>query len=135
MKTPLQLSKSVFPVTLAAALLLSDCVAQKDTHRLGSALGPVYDTAEGIQAMPPCKDVVVQRAPCFVYLSTTDGKGVFIGSPDSNAEVGRFIDGLKDGRSYKFPDTFLKYHDPLRGRSPAIVDNDYLFKPFAIVCR
>ena len=43
--------------------------------------------------MPPCKAVVVQRAPCFVYLRTPDGKGFYIGSPGSKADVGRFLDG------------------------------------------
>jgi hypothetical protein len=114
MKKTLELSRPVFTLALAATLLLSGCVAQKDNHRLGSAPGPVFDTAEGIQAMPPCKAVVVERGPCFVYLSTPDGKGFYVGSPGSNAEVGRFINGLKDGRSYKFPEAFLKYQEQRR---------------------
>lgn len=114
MKKPLEFSRPVFPVTLAAAMLLSGCAAHNVTHRLGSAPGPVYDTAEEIQAMPPCKAVVVERAPCFVYLSTRDGKGFYIGSPGSTAEVGRFTNELKDGRSYKFPETFLKYQEQRR---------------------
>lgn len=78
------------------------------------SLSPVYETVEEIQAMIPCEGVVAQRGPCFVYLSTTGGRGFYVGSPGSNAEVGNFLAVLKDGRAYKFPETFLKYQEQQR---------------------
>jgi hypothetical protein len=83
--------------------------ARKGTPKLGATPGPVYDTAEAIRAMPRCKGVVVERRPCYVYLKTAGGNEFYIGSPGSKADVGRFLDELKDGRSYKFPGAFLKY--------------------------
>jgi hypothetical protein len=94
---------------LAAAIWLTGCVARQNTRTLGNPPGPVYETAGEILAMPPCKGVVVERAPCYVCLRTADGKGFYIGSPGSNEEVTRFLQELKDGRTYKFPDVFVKY--------------------------
>ena len=98
-------------MALAAAILFSGCVAPTDKYPLGEAPGPVYDTAEQIQAMPACKAVVVERGPCYVRLRTADGSGFFIGSPGAGAELVRFLESLKDGRSYKFPETFRKYRE------------------------
>ena len=118
MKKTLEATTLSFLGMLAAAMLLTGCAAQKDseqhTQQLGQAPGLVYDTAELIKAMRPCKAKVVQRAPCFVYLSTADGKGFYIGSPAPDPEVASFLDVLKDGRTYKFPEAFLKYQKQRR---------------------
>ena len=101
-------------MALAAAMLLTGCAAHKDSHQLGKAPGPVYGTAEQIQAMPACKAVVVERGPCYVHLGTAGGSGFFIGSPAAGADVVQFLEVLTDGRTYKFPETFQKYQEQRR---------------------
>ena len=98
-----------FPVVLAVAIMLTGCASTKDAAPIREAQGPVYDTPEGIRAMAPCKAVVVDRGLCFVYLRKADGSGFYIGSPGNGAEGGHFLDVLKDGKTYKFPDQFLDY--------------------------
>jgi hypothetical protein len=109
MKKTLGLTRMAVLGTLATAILLIGCAAQKDARQPGKAPDPVYETAEQIKAMPPCKARVVQRAPCFVYLKTTDGRGFYIGSPGSKADVGRFLGFLKDGERYNLPEAYLTY--------------------------
>jgi len=118
MKKTLELTSLAFLGTLAAAMLLTGCATLKDTQQPGKAPGPIYETAEQIKAMPPCKAQVVQRAPCFVCLKTTDGKGFHLGSPGSKADVGRFLGVLKDGQRYDFPDAFLEYQKNQPGTEP-----------------
>ena len=114
MKQTFGITNPAFPLVFALAMLLNACAIQKETEQLGKSPGPVYDTAEEIQAMIPCEGVVAQRGPCFVYLSTTGGRGFYVGSPGSNAEVGRFLAVLKDGRAYRFPEAFLEYQEQRR---------------------
>lgn len=87
---------------------------KSDPPALGSAPGPVYETGEEIKLMAPCKATVVQRGPCFVYLRAADGKGFYLGSPASKADVSRFLGILKDGQIYTFPDAFLEYQEQQR---------------------
>src|ERR1700704_6198815 len=47
------LVRMAFPGSFAAALLLAGCATPKDTEEHRTA--PVYDTAEQIKAMLPCK--------------------------------------------------------------------------------
>jgi hypothetical protein len=114
MENTLEFARWGLPVALAAGVWLTGCAAHNDSHQLGKAPGPVYDTAEQIQAMPACKAVVVERGPCYVHLRTADGNGFFIGSPAAGAEVVQFLEVLKDGRTYKFPETFQKYQEQRR---------------------
>lgn len=102
------LTRLVFPITLAAALLCTGCAAQKDTRQLGKALGPVYETAEQIKAMPRCKARVVERGPCYVHLETADGKGFYLGSPGSNGDVIRFVAVLNEGQYCEFPHALVE---------------------------
>ncbi len=97
------------PVSLAAAAWLTGCAAPPNSRELGAVPEPVYDTVEQIRAMAPCKALVVERGPCFVHLRTADGNGFFIGSPAASTEVIQFLEELKDGRTYKFPETCQKY--------------------------
>jgi hypothetical protein len=97
------------PVSLASVVWLMGCAAPNNSPQLGTAPDPVYDTAAQIQAMPPCKALVVERGPCFVHLTTADGNGFFIGSPAAGAEVVQFLGELKDGQTYNFPDTYQEY--------------------------
>jgi hypothetical protein len=101
---------------LAAAMLLTGCITPKNTEHYRTA--PVYDTAVQIKAMPPCKARVVQRAPCHVYLKTSDGNGFYLGGPGSEADVGRFLRVLKDGQRYDFPDAFLKFEENHQATQP-----------------
>ena len=114
MKKTLAFTPRAFLVSLAATMLLVGCVPHKGTKQFDGAPGPVYETAELIKTMPHCKAKVVQRGPCFLYLTTADGKGFYLGSPGSQADVGLFLDTLKDGHRYVFPDAFLQYqkHQP-----------------------
>jgi hypothetical protein len=89
-------------------------VIHKHSHHLEKEPRPVYDTAEQIQTMPACKAVLVERGPCYVRLRTADGNGFFIGSPAACADVVQFLKVLKDGRTYKFPETFQKYQEQRR---------------------
>jgi hypothetical protein len=121
MKLRRELAGLAWPVALAAALLLIGCTARKSSYPLAETPGPVYDTAEQVRGMPPCKAVVMQRAPCYLFLRTPDGKGFYLGSPGSDAEVGHFLDVLKDGRTYRFPETFFKYQKQRRDSGAAAV--------------
>ncbi len=118
MKKTLELPKLAFVCPLMATMLLIGCASQNDTQQLGKALGPVYETAEQIKAMPPCKAKVVERGPCYVYLTATDGKGFYLGSPGSKADVERFLAVLKYGQQYRFPDAFLEYERNRRRTEP-----------------
>jgi hypothetical protein len=105
-------------VIVMAGIILTGCAAQKENIQAGQAPGgPVYDTTELILDMPPCKAKVVERGPCFVYLRAADGNGFYIGIPAAGAEVVDFLHVLKDGQTYKFPDTFQKYQEQRRRRS------------------
>ena len=116
MKKIFNLVRMAFPGSFAAALLLTGCVAPKGAEQHRTA--PVYDTTEQIKAMLPCKAKVIERAPCCVYLKTADGNGFYLGSPRSEADVGRFLNVLKDGQNYSFPDAFLKYQKNQQGAAP-----------------
>jgi hypothetical protein len=91
---------------VAAAMFLASCVSDKPANETAA---PVYEMAQQIEAMPPCKATVVHRYPCYSLLRTTDGKKFCIGSPGATPEVSRFLETLKDGRTYRFPDAFLSY--------------------------
>jgi len=102
------------PVAAAAVVWLTGCAAHKHSPQLEKEPGPGYDTAEQIQSMPACNAVVVERGPCYVRLRTADGNEFFIGSPAAGADVVKFLEVLKDGQTYKFPDTFQKYQEQRR---------------------
>jgi hypothetical protein len=114
MKKALEIARWGLPMAIAAVVWLTGCATHKPGSPLRKEQAPVYDTAEQIQTMPACKAVVVERGPCYVYLGTADGNGFFIGSPAAGADVVRFLEVLKDGRTYKFPDTFQKYQEQRR---------------------
>ncbi len=59
MKRTLELPKLAVVCLLMASMLLIGCASQKETQQLRKALGPVYETAEQIKAMPPCKAKIV----------------------------------------------------------------------------
>ena len=114
MKETLEFARFRLPVAIAAAVWLTGCAAHQHSLQLEKGPGPVYDTAEQIQNMPACKAVVEERGPCYVHLRTADGNGFLIGSPAAGADVVQFLDVLKDGRTYRFPDTFRKYQEQHR---------------------
>ena len=95
-----------FQSLLAAAMFLAGCASDKSANETAA---PIYEMAEEIKAMPPCKATVVHRYPCYSLLRATDGKKFCIGSPGATPEVSRFVETLKDGRTYRFPDAFLSY--------------------------
>ena len=102
-------AKLAFPGLLAVATLLTSCAkfdAKKSTE---SAAAHIYETAEEIRAMPPCKARVVQTYPCYSLLRATDGQKFCIGSPGATREVSRFIETLSNTETYSFPDAFLAY--------------------------
>ena len=94
---------------LALALGFGGCASPKETQTPSIAPGSVFETAGEILGMPSCEGLVVDKAPCYVSLKTAGGTASFIGSPASGAEVVRFLEVLKDGRTYKFPDVCVKY--------------------------
>ncbi len=96
-------------MSLAAVVWLTGCATLHDRRQAEIAPGPVYDTAEQILAMPACTASVVEQGPCYLQLRTADGNEFFIGSPAAGAEVLQFVQELKEGRSYKFPEAFQKY--------------------------
>jgi hypothetical protein len=105
----MQKTRVLFLGALTATTLLAGCAAHRGTQEFGSPPAPIYEKAEQITAMPPCKAKVVQRAPCSLYLTTPDGNGLYLGSPGSNADVRHFLATLKEGHSYVLPDAFLQY--------------------------
>lgn len=68
-----------------------------------------YDTGERIRTMPRCKGVVAEKFPCCALMTAPDGTNFWIGSPAGSSEVAGFVATLRKGRSYAFPDAFLKY--------------------------
>jgi hypothetical protein len=117
MKKTLEAIWPVVPGALVAVLLFIGCAARREAPQLGEGISPVYESAEQIRAMPPCKAKVVERGPCYVYLEATNGKRFYLGSPGSDANVFRFLEGLKDGQGYKFPEVFLEHQ---RNRVPPL---------------
>jgi len=95
-----------FSSLVAAAMILVGCAGDKPANQTAV---PVYEMAQEIKAMPPCKAKVVHTYPCYSRLRATDGKEFCIGSPGASPEVSRFLETLKDGRTYRFPDAFLAY--------------------------
>jgi hypothetical protein len=118
MKMTLELTRLALLASVAATLLLAGCATRKDPQQAGTAPDPVYESSEQIRAMPPCMARVVQRAPCSVYLTTVEGKGFYLGSPGSKADVRRFLGVLEGGKSYDLPDAFLKYQMSHLGTEP-----------------
>jgi hypothetical protein len=76
-----------------------------------AAAVPILDceTAADIKAMPSCKAVLEKEASCVYLFKTAAGQKFYIGSPASPPEVIQFLQTLKSGRTYKFPDAFLAY--------------------------
>jgi hypothetical protein len=107
-------ARLAFAGGLAVALGFGGCATPKETRTPAIAPGSVFETAGEILGMPPCEGVVVDRAPCYVSLKTAEGTAFFIGSPASGAEVVRFLEVLKDGRTYKFPDEFVRFQGKLK---------------------
>jgi len=94
---------------VVAMALLSSCANRMDNQQVGSVPRGVYATAEEIRAMPPCKAVVVLKEPCSVCVKMANGRWFHIGSPGSQPDVGGFLDMLRVGQTYEFPDAFVKY--------------------------
>ena len=116
MKKTLKLSRLVFPSTLAVAMLLTGCAAEKSTDKAladakksAATAIPIYESTEEIKAMPSCKATIEHTAACSSRFRTADGKKFCIGSPGATREVGYFLRTLKDGKTYKFPNAFLDY--------------------------
>ena len=100
-----------FPSLLAGTMFFIGCVSEKSANQTAV---PVYEMAQEIKAMPPCKAKVVHTYPCYSRLRATDGKEFCIGSPGASPEVSRFLETLKDGQTYRFPDAFLAYQQQPR---------------------
>jgi hypothetical protein len=118
MKKTIEVTRLAFPAPLAAALLFAGCASLEETQPHGEALGPVFETAEQIRAMLPCKARVVERGPCYAYLQTAGGKGLYLGSPASEADVEGFLAVLKTGQQYELPEAFLDYERNPRRTQP-----------------
>lgn len=97
-----------FPSILASAMLLTSCAISGGKKSAETAI-PVYETAEQIKTMSPCKATVEERHPCYSILRTADGQKFSIGSPAATQEVVQFLGTLNDGHAYKFPGVFLDY--------------------------
>ncbi len=108
MKPSQLLMYSRLSVSLALIPLLAGCASREIPHQLGQ-VPPVYDTAEQIRVMPACEAVVVERGPCYVQLKTADGNAFLIGSPGAGDDILQFLEVLKEGQTYKFPQTFRNY--------------------------
>ena len=83
--------------------------AASDAKKSAETESPGYETAEQIKAMPPCKAMIVENGVCVFTFRTSDGKKFYIGSPFAAREVQQFLETLKEGRTYKFPDAFLDH--------------------------
>ena len=100
-----------FQSLLAAAMFLAGCASDKPANEADAL---VYERAEEIKTMPPCKATGMNTYPCYSLLRATDGKKFYIGSPGATREVSRFLETLKLGRTYNFPDSFLTYEQQQR---------------------
>jgi hypothetical protein len=110
MRTTFTATTLAFPSIFAATILLTSCAAS-GAKKSGEMAIPVYETAEQIKAMPPCRATVVHIYPCYSLLKTTDGKQLYIGSPGATPEVGSFVGTLKEGKTYRFPGAFFMYQE------------------------
>ena len=43
------------------------------------------------------------------YIRTANGRRLCIGGPGATREVAGFVEVLREGQTYKFPDAFLEY--------------------------
>jgi hypothetical protein len=75
---------------------------------------PVYETAEQIRAMFPCRAVVESAAPCSLLLTTADGRVFYLGSPGATGDVSGFLGTLQAGQAYEFPAAFNTYQKTQR---------------------
>lgn len=118
MRHTVRLAKRLRVASLAAAAALVGCAVPPSPPPTSDLSSPIYETAQQIASMPSCKARVVHRDPCSLYLLTTNGKGFHLGSPGSNPEVSRFLDTLKDGQRYRFPNVFREYQKSRSRVSP-----------------
>ncbi len=81
----------------------------KDASSAGPAVIPIYDTAEKIQAMPPCQATVGRPGTHWASFKTADGQKFCLGSPGATPEVRQFLQTLHPGQTYELPQTFLAY--------------------------
>lgn len=101
-----------FMAILSAGLfLLPGCSHRKTVPPVGKGSAPIYETPEAVLSMPACEAVIVERGPCFLRLQTTDHKTFYLGSPALNPEVTDFLSVLKEGQTYRFPETFRLFQD------------------------
>jgi len=70
---------------------------------------PGVDTARQIRSMPACKATVEEHHSCYSIFRKADGNRFSIGSPAASHEVVKFLETLKTGQTYQFPDVFYKY--------------------------
>jgi len=96
-------------LALVVAMVLAGCAGPRTDLDRGEDPCAVYETAEEILAMPAGKARVEQSGPCYVYLMNKQGRGFYLGGPGAGAEVWSFLDVLKEGRAYRFPEVFREY--------------------------
>lgn len=101
-------------VAVSVLLWLTGCAPQRPIAESEKALALVYDTPEEIQAMPACKAMVVERGPCYVRLKKESGDVFLVGGPGATADVVQFLQVLRDGQAYRFPETFQRYQEQRR---------------------
>jgi hypothetical protein len=70
---------------------------------------PRYVTAKEITEMRPCTAVFVRGWDDSGYFKTPEGKGLLIGKEPNGKELDGFLRTLEEGKTYDFPNVFLKY--------------------------
>ena len=60
-------------------------------------------------ALPACNGRIVAKSPCCIFIETTDGKRFSIGGPGATRAVSLFINTLRVGETYRFPDAWREY--------------------------
>jgi hypothetical protein len=76
----------------------------------GAADKTNYITAPEITSMAPCTATFARRLSEFSgFFTNAEGKAFILGDIAGTQEVWHFVGALKEGQTYKFPETFTNY--------------------------
>jgi hypothetical protein len=101
MKMTLSVCRWVLAAGILSALPLAATAAEKTN---------LYVTAKEIAAMPRCAATLAKKLSSYsASFTNADGEAFVLGDARGEQEVWHFVGALKEGQSYRFPDTFANY--------------------------
>jgi hypothetical protein len=109
------ISRLAFPGILAATMCCAVCLAQNDAKPpVASASAdekalPRYITSAEVAKMPACSAKFTKTMEYGGEFATAEGKRFVIGDIRGEQWVWHFVNSLREGRTYKLPETFTNY--------------------------